>query len=78
MHFKEVVKGVSSGLSRSKLVIYFVDISKLRKKEGYTQLVLNTLKDLESHLFIKYYGSVVTDTKSDALTWEIRDPEVIY
>ena len=63
---------------RSKLEICFVDISILRKVKDYTKLVLNTLKDYESNLFVKCYGSVVYDDEKQIYQWETRDLEVIY
>ena len=72
----KILKNVQKGISSEKNQIFFVDVKKLRRIDGYVKLVYNTMKETETKLYDKFYGTACL--KKGVYVWELGITEVIY
>jgi len=98
----KILNTVEKGISTEKNEMFFVDLKKLRRIEGfpffslrfdniirlfiymlfmwlkgYVQLVYNTMKETETKIYDRYYGSA-REKCNKVYAWELGITEVIY
>jgi hypothetical protein len=73
----KILNTVEKGISTEKNEMFFVDLKTLRRIEGYVQLVYNTMKETETKIYDRYYGSAC-EKNNKVYAWEVGITEVIY
>ena len=73
----KILNNVQKGISSEKNQIFFVDVKKLRRIDGYVKLVYNTMKETETKLYDRYYGSA-HENNNKVYAWQLGITVVIY
>jgi hypothetical protein len=75
---KDKQKGkIEKGISREEKIMFFIDVEKLRRIKGYVKLVSETIKETETRLYDRYYGSAVPNNEG-VYNYQLGITEVIY